>query len=592
MGFGRNRQLIALLLLACAAGCLSLPPARAVPPELPAAPTESPTTQVKTESVSEPKPQPADVAVLPLAPANDQQAAVGEPSTLVVPPPPVQTEPDIKIDIKPAPLESTDVGFPINLATALRLSDARPLIVAAAQVAAWAAESELQFAQVLWVPSFMMNCVFLRHGGPVDFNHAMNVPAGINALGQPDPTSFGRPLNENFSWFYSGASMYLVVGTTDAIFQPLVARQTLNAARWEIQTAKNDALLTTARAYFNVHKYRGQYAGRLYTVEQARRLVAKLEVLSKDLIPAVEIERGRTLLAYLEAQAASAREDWRRSSADLTQILRLDPRAVVDPLEHDHLQITLVDPGRALDELMPIALRSRPELIAQQALVDKSAVRIRQEKLRPVLPSILVTGWQAPGGMTTEVGIIGTGMNNTLTNWTFREDISLQAVWQLDAMGLGNLAMIKQQRGAQSEAIATLLKMQDQVAAEITEAQADVQSAAVRVLEAERTLQASLFTFEKSLDGLGQTERFGDVLHLVYRPQEVVYALKLLTTAFDEYFTTVAEYNAAQFELFHALGYPAQDLSTLRPPGEILTISTDRPGFLPTVGVGPPPSPR
>jgi len=40
---------------------------------------------------------------------------------------------DPTLRIKPAPLEPTDLGFPINLATALRLSDARPLIVAAAQ---------------------------------------------------------------------------------------------------------------------------------------------------------------------------------------------------------------------------------------------------------------------------------------------------------------------------------------------------------------------------------------------------------------------------------------------------------------------------
>ncbi len=40
---------------------------------------------------------------------------------------------DLSLRLKPAPLEPTDLGFPINLATALRLSDARPLIVAAAQ---------------------------------------------------------------------------------------------------------------------------------------------------------------------------------------------------------------------------------------------------------------------------------------------------------------------------------------------------------------------------------------------------------------------------------------------------------------------------
>ncbi|MFO0887664.1 MAG: hypothetical protein U0790_00810 [Isosphaeraceae bacterium] len=48
------------------------------------------------------------------------------------------------------------------------------------------------------------------------------------------------------------------------------------------------------------------------------------------------------------------------------------------------------------------------------------------------------------------------------------------------------------------------------------------------------------------------------MLVLVNRPQEAVFALQLMKIAIDEYFTTVAEYNRAQFELFHALGYPAR----------------------------------
>ena len=58
------------------------------------------------------------------------------------------------------------------------------------------------------------------------------------------------------------------------------------------------------------------------------------------------------------------------ASADLTQVLRLDPRAVVEPLENDHLQITLIDPTRGLDDLIPIGLTNRPELASQQALVQ------------------------------------------------------------------------------------------------------------------------------------------------------------------------------------------------------------------------------
>src|SRR5262249_50868338 len=42
--------------------------------------------------------------------------------------------------LQPAPTGPADLRFPINLATALRLSDARPLVVAAAQAGVWVAE--------------------------------------------------------------------------------------------------------------------------------------------------------------------------------------------------------------------------------------------------------------------------------------------------------------------------------------------------------------------------------------------------------------------------------------------------------------------
>jgi hypothetical protein len=105
-------------------------------------------------------------------------------------------------------------------------------------------------------------------------------------------------------------------------------------------------------------------------------------------------------------------------------------------------------------------------------------------------------------------------------------------------------------------------------------------------------LRTGIITFNGNFEGLQQTTRFGDVLVLVNRPQEVVFALQLLKTAFDEYFTTVADYNRAQFQLFHALGYPAREITYVRPPGELQPVNAARPSYLPPVGNGPPPASR
>ena len=310
--------------------------------------------------------------------------------------PPLAADPLAKL--KRARLEPTDFGFPINLATALRLSDARPLIVAAAQASVWVAEAQLTRAKVLWVPTLMFGADYIRHdGGGPDFNKGVMTAPSVNYF------EAGGGLN------VSNAGIFQFVNLTDAFFEPLVAQRVLDSRQWDIQTAKNDALLLTADTYFRVHQYRGMYTGALYCVERGRDLVEQIASLSDELVSRVEVERARNLLAELEQQATSARQAWRVQSANLTRVLRLNPRAVVVPLEHDHLQLTLIDPAQPLADLQKIALTNRPELASKRALVQAAAERIRREKLRPLLPIVIIGGFQSPGGMLIQGGRLRLG---------------------------------------------------------------------------------------------------------------------------------------------------------------------------------------
>src|SRR4029077_7501585 len=106
--------------------------------------------------------------------------------------------------LEEAPLQETDRPFPIPPAAALRLSDARPLLVAAAQASAWVAEAQLQRAQVIWVPTFDLGAVYYRHDGfGPDFNRGVNNPA----YGVPTP---GGPLSQNLNYFYGYGSVYQI----------------------------------------------------------------------------------------------------------------------------------------------------------------------------------------------------------------------------------------------------------------------------------------------------------------------------------------------------------------------------------------------
>ena len=271
------------------------------------------------------------------------------------------------------------------------------------------------------------------------------------------------------------------------------------------------------------------YAGApLFEVKRGYDLVDRIsQIGAADLVPRRRRSRSRArnMVADLEQQATSAREAWRVHSADLTMVLRLDPRAVIVPLEPDHLQLTLIDAARPLDDLIPVGLTNRPELASQQAIVQAVAARIRREKGRMLLPSILINGFQTPDELI-QAGIFGIGPNNKLNQFTGRVDVSVQAMWQLDALGIGNLARIKEQRGEQSRKIIELFKKRKTWSRRMSLVpRARLQSAAARVKQAERAaLLPSSAPSTVITKAFSRTTRFGDVLVLVFRPQEVVYA--------------------------------------------------------------------
>src|SRR5207237_9236 len=121
-------------------------------------------------------------------------------------------------------------------------------------------------------------------------------------------------------------------------------------------------------------------------------------------------------------------------------------------------------------------------------------------------------------------------------------------------------------------------------AAEVAQAYAQAQSAAARVSQAEDELRDALDSADKNLKGMGQTKEAGNrVLILVVRPQEVVAAIQALGQAYADFYAAVADYDRAQFRLYHALGHPAQALAADGPgcpaaPSEAPAVPPGSPG--------------
>jgi outer membrane protein TolC len=490
---------------------------------------------------------------------------VPPPSPLTSPDPacilkgPILAEGQASPHLTAAQPDATDKPLPINLATALRLAGARPLAIAAAQASVQTAAAELARTRVGWLPSLDAGAGYYRHDGATQ--------------GQS-----GNFYNNSKDQFMGGGGLTAHIATTDALFGPLAARRVLRAREIDVQTARNDALLSTAVAYFNVQQARGRLAATQDMVDKALALRQVIDVERLAAARPTDLHRARALLAAFEDTLATAREQWGLASADLTEVLRLDPTATVAPLEPPDLRVTLISPQETVDDLIPIGLTNRPELASQQALVQAALARIRQERMRPLIPSLILQGSPGavgPGGYLM-VGVFASGINSVANPTENRDDVSVGLVWELQNLGLGNRALVRERQAEQKQLLVELFHIQDTVAADIARAHTQLASATVRVDTAERGVGEARLAYEGSLSELVK-DRAGDAPVVVRRAFEVIDALKALSQAYDLYFLSVNDYNRAQFRLYRALGYPAGILACERTPGPILPVDTTRP---------------
>jgi outer membrane protein TolC len=148
-----------------------------------------------------------------------------------------------------------------------------------------------------------------------------------------------------------------------------------------------------------------------------------------------------------------------------------------------------------------------------------------------------------------------------MNNFGARFDVDVQVLWQLDNLGFGNLARAAGRKAETDQAQFALLRTQDRVAAEVSQALAQAQLAEARAGVSERGLRLAADSLRQNLLGLGQTRGAGDLIQLVIRPQEVVAAVQTLAQAYADYYGAVAEANRAQFRLYRALGKPAHLLA-------------------------------
>jgi outer membrane protein TolC len=448
---------------------------------------------------------------------------------------------DPALPLPAAPAAPYAATLPINLPTALRLADAQAIDIALASERIRIAVAQFDRAKVLWLPTIQLGGDYFRQDGQIQ-------------------DVVGNVFGTSKSTLMAGAAPIAIFAVTDAIFEPLAARQVVQSREATRQAVANDTLLSVAEAYFNVQQARGELAGAVDAVRRAEEVERKAAKLAPEYVPQVEVARTRTELARRRQAVYSAQERWRFAAAELTRLLRLEPTALVEPMEPPCLEVSLVPPGHTVDEMVAQALTRRPELAAQQALVQATLRRLKEEKLRPLIPSVLLRGAATNPAGTLSSGVFGGGTNEHLGNFSMRNTMDLQILWEFQNLGFGNLARIKEREAEQQAAVLEFFRIQDRVAAEVVQAYAQVESAASRIGDAELGLREAVESATQNIEGMSQTKRTaGNLILLVIRPQEAVASVQALAQAYADYYGAVADYNRAQFRLYRALGKPAQE---------------------------------
>jgi outer membrane protein TolC len=481
---------------------------------------------------------PSVPTVAPL-PIPTRQPPSGDAEASVPPPPPARFCVDTTL-IPGRPIE------PIDLATALKLAGVRDLDIAIARQRVAVALAGLSQARALWLPSLFIGPTWYRADGQIQTVAGqvetidrsglfLGASAALaNTFPGPPPGTGIPSLN--------GLSATLRI--SDAIIEPMAARRIADANRASLQTATNDAMLRIAEAYFDLQNFSGQLA-------IAREAAGNAEQLSNITGSYARLGQGleadhRRALAELkrrrkDLQLASGR--LLVSSANLVRLLVLDARMVIAPVEPAETIIRLIPDDIVLDDLVVQGLRRRPELANAQEIVEATLLRLKQARLRPLVPSVALTF--AGGGF-------GGGQNGFFGNFGPRGDTVASLFWDLRNLGFTDCAIMRRRSAEHEVALLEKIRTEARVAAEIVGSYEARQAANRQITEASQAVIEALDSLKLNFINIRQ----GAELPRATRPIEVLQPIQALAQARLDYLDSVLEYNRSQFRLNRAIGRP------------------------------------
>ncbi len=450
----------------------------------------------------------------------------------------------------PLPPSEAAQSYVIDLPAALALAERKNPTIAIAREAIFADLALLQLARAELLPTLVAGGNLHVHRGVLqrstgeilDVNEqSLYVGGGAGAIGA-GPVAI--------------PAVRIFAPLSNALFEPLAAQQRVAAAQFDARATSNAVLLEAVTRYFDLMGAEASRDAYWRTDADAGRVIASVEAFVKvGQARQADADRARSRGLLLRNRVYQADERVGVAAARLAALLDLDPSVRLQTVPGQVRAVELVDSSYNLAALTEIAMRCRPEISARNADIALTEAQWNEERWRPWLPTISA-GYSA--------GEFGGGSNLApppAIEYAGRNDFDVLAVWTLQNVGIGNLALQRGRRAQVDQATSERLRIADVIRLEVADAYGIAAARRAQIALAQQQLATAEAGFGEELIRI----RGGEGL-----PIEVVNSLDLLARARQDLVTAIVEYDQAQFRLFEAIGNPPSVALPVVPPPPVM----------------------
>ena len=155
---------------------------------------------------------------------------------------------------------------------------------------------------------------------------------------------------------------------TDAIFEPLAARQQVERARFDASATANNVLLEVAELHFELLAAEADLRVRRESATQAAEVARLTRAYAKaGQGREADAQRAATEFSLIVDEIRQAEEELAVAAARLSRRLHLDQSVRLSPIAPAIEMVTIVDPAVSVPDLIQTALQGRPEFRARAA---------------------------------------------------------------------------------------------------------------------------------------------------------------------------------------------------------------------------------